>query len=618
MKRLGWGLGSIALIWTLYLLRANVWFRLYPVLIVAFVLATFTISLFRRPLVEVFAARMGATLDEPTKLYCLKVTRIWVVFLTLHLLVTIATLFAPLRIWAVYNGLLAYILMGALFLGEWIYRRYWKRHPFLLGEGGGDAQPSHPEMRIPPTPRCASPLPRDAHPQDKRSASFIQKKRIFSSKEAHLLFRTSGTSGTAKEICRTEASLMADAAALVKEFPEVWGNKAAAVVSSVRPEHMYGALWRERVPKIAAIKVDPAIVTSVEQLLALAATYKHIIFVTTPSFLEKALLHPDFPQLKGSVAEVITSGSLLREGTAAAVSAALGIAPLEVFGCTEVGTVAYRRQKESPLWRVYSKVRVTSCPNGLQVESPFAIERPFIMADAIELVDPTHFKLLGRTDRRVKVLEKYVSLPEVETIFESHPLVDRARAVVYGEDVPRLGMLIVPSTKALENLPTSFAAFATQLRNDLREKMADFAFPRRIRFLRQLPTNEQGKTTESAALAALNAWAQEPFVTKWVAYAAELTANLVFPPDLKCFQGHFPAFPILPGVAQLYYIRHFARQVFPDFPEKGVYRRLKFQKIILPNASVVLHIVKSPKGYDCSLTGANGVCASYLVEGDAE
>lgn len=123
MKRLGWMCGSIVLVWTLYLVRAGIWFRLYPVFVVALVWSMFVRSLFRTPLVEVFAGRLGATLDVPTKCYCRNVTRLWVAFLGVHFFVTLATLWAPLKVWAFYNGCLSYVLIGALLGGECLYRR---------------------------------------------------------------------------------------------------------------------------------------------------------------------------------------------------------------------------------------------------------------------------------------------------------------------------------------------------------------------------------------------------------------------------------------------------------------------------------------------------------------
>ena len=115
------------IVWALYLLKANVWFRLYPAMMVAIALAAFSVSLFRTPLVEPIARRMGEDLDERGVAYCRTVTRVWTAFLAVHLAVTIATVFASQVVWAIYNGCVAYVLMGALFAGEWIVRRRVRR-----------------------------------------------------------------------------------------------------------------------------------------------------------------------------------------------------------------------------------------------------------------------------------------------------------------------------------------------------------------------------------------------------------------------------------------------------------------------------------------------------------
>ena len=87
--------GAIALVWVLYLLRANVWFRLYPAVVVAVALVVFAVSLRGTPLVERIARARGEALDARGVAYCRAVTRAWVVFLSLHLAVTVATAFAP-------------------------------------------------------------------------------------------------------------------------------------------------------------------------------------------------------------------------------------------------------------------------------------------------------------------------------------------------------------------------------------------------------------------------------------------------------------------------------------------------------------------------------------------
>ena len=110
-------------VWALYLLKAGAWCRVYPAAVVAFVLAAFALSLRSTPLVERFARAMGEKLDDRGRDYCRRVTIAWIVFLTAHLAVTIATVFASAEIWALYNGAIAYILMGLMFAGEMLVRR---------------------------------------------------------------------------------------------------------------------------------------------------------------------------------------------------------------------------------------------------------------------------------------------------------------------------------------------------------------------------------------------------------------------------------------------------------------------------------------------------------------
>lgn len=423
-------------------------------------------------------------------------------------------------------------------------------------------------------------------------------------------FSTSGSTGEAKRIVRTEESLRLDAESLVRSLPEIWSSRPR-VVATVRPEHMYGALWRVRAPEAAGSVVESATVVSVEELAALARD-RRVLLVTTPSFLEKALGHPDFASLKGKIENVVTSGSLLRTETALAVAEALGTCPLEIYGSTEAGSVAWRRQSGGQEWTLLPSVSARGDESaGLLVDSPWAMERPLAMSDAARFVSDRRFLLFGRLDRRVKILEKYVSLTAVESALESHPFIFRARAEAFGDGVVRIGALAVLTSEGAAALAKgTCAGVASRLRGDLAEKMGG-TFPRRIRFVRALPANAQGKTTAADARAALGAWCAEPAVTEWRETRDALAAKVVFPPDLKCFQGHFPGYPILPGVAQLFFVRHFAMQVFADWPAAGTFRKLKFQKIVVPGEEVSLEVARLGGGaFSFSITGPNGPCAS--------
>lgn len=433
---------------------------------------------------------------------------------------------------------------------------------------------------------------------------------------AEVAFSTSGTSGAAKTVVRTEASLRADASALLAAFPEIWSTHSP-VVASVPADHMYGALWRVRAPALAGCAVDAETVITAEQLMAARERYGRVLFVTTPSFLEKLVEHPDCASLRGAFVAIVTSGSLLRPETSRAVTAALGTCPLEIFGSTEAGSVASRRRCESELWTLLPSVDAAAdAERRLVIRSPFAAEAVLTMSDAVEFVDERHFRLLGRTDRQVKILENFVSLPAVETAFEGHSLVGRCRAEAYGDSVPRIGALVVLSEEGVERLKRgTCGALLAQLRRDLLPVLGGAAFPRRVRFVRCLPVDARGKVTADRVRAALAAWCREPAVTDWRQTEGVLTAVLTFPPDCECFTGHFPGCPVLPGVAQLVFLRHFARQAFADFPDAATYRQLKFQKLVLPGREVVLTVKRRGEGaFAFELSGASGRCSSGLVE----
>lgn len=124
---------GIGVVWVIYLLRTSRWAyfsRFYPVIISAVMLGAFAWSLRRRatPLVERFARRLEKQpLGAQGVAYCRHVTWAWVIFLSAHLGVTVATLWASAEVWALYNGAIAYGLMGLMFVGEWFIRRRVRR-----------------------------------------------------------------------------------------------------------------------------------------------------------------------------------------------------------------------------------------------------------------------------------------------------------------------------------------------------------------------------------------------------------------------------------------------------------------------------------------------------------
>ncbi|EON20099.1 hypothetical protein C265_09551 [Cupriavidus sp. GA3-3] len=99
--------------------------KLYPALVNAVLLAVFGWSLWRPPSVVERIARLREPALPPSGVsYTRKVTVAWCLFFSVNgTLATGTALFASDRVWALYNGVIAYVLTGAMFAGEWLVRR---------------------------------------------------------------------------------------------------------------------------------------------------------------------------------------------------------------------------------------------------------------------------------------------------------------------------------------------------------------------------------------------------------------------------------------------------------------------------------------------------------------
>ncbi len=117
--------GALCLATFSFLGNAMLPLKLYPALVACVFLVVFATSLVYPPTVIERLARLAEP-DLPPEgvAYTRKVTWVWVGFLVFNTSAALATaLWATPEVWAFYNGLLVYVLMGLLFGVEWLVRR---------------------------------------------------------------------------------------------------------------------------------------------------------------------------------------------------------------------------------------------------------------------------------------------------------------------------------------------------------------------------------------------------------------------------------------------------------------------------------------------------------------
>jgi uncharacterized membrane protein len=99
--------------------------KTYPVVMSAAVAAVFGMSLAHPPsLVERYARLRHPELPPEGRVYCRAVTTVWTAWLSLNALVALVlAVFGSEAAWALWTGIIAYVIMGLLFAGEFVLRR---------------------------------------------------------------------------------------------------------------------------------------------------------------------------------------------------------------------------------------------------------------------------------------------------------------------------------------------------------------------------------------------------------------------------------------------------------------------------------------------------------------
>ncbi|MEZ8627341.1 AMP-binding protein [Vibrio splendidus] len=305
---------------------------------------------------------------------------------------------------------------------------------------------------------------------------------------------TSGSSGTPKAIDKTLEHLDIEIAQLDKN----WGDllKGNRVHSTVSHQHIYGLLFRILWPLCSGVPFARHNLEFPEQILSHAN--KQSVLISSPALL-KRLKHETKP---AQLAGVFSSGGPLPTESAHQSRSLLGHLPIEVFGSTETGGIAFRQQEgaQTP-WQLFDCIEASlNSENCIKLLSPYIDKNNWYQtADECEMVSSNQFILKGRTDRVIKIEEKRVSLVEVEKRLEQLPWISECVVIPF-EEPERLilASVLILSEEGQAKLATmSKGKFWLMLRSDLRKWLEPIAIPRKYRVVDEIPLNSQGKRLTS-------------------------------------------------------------------------------------------------------------------------
>lgn len=313
--------------------------------------------------------------------------------------------------------------------------------------------------------------------------------------QSQISFFTSGSTGEPKLISKALAQLLVEVENLQWHFSSTI-KADAVVVSTVPHHHIYGLLFRLLWPLWSGRSVYQTPIHYIEQLAELL-NHHAVLLIASPAHLSR---FDDLSLLKGKphvVDSIFSSGGPLADHLPAVYQQAIAVTPLEIFGSTETGGIAYRQRSDgSGHWQAFRGIELqTDTEQKLAIRSPYlSPEHWFQTQDRVRLSDARQFELLGRADRVVKIEEKRLSLPELEAYAMQHSAVHQAVAAVLSLAKPQL-VLLVQLTESGRSMLKSAGKLrmGQQLKAHLLKRFDAVLMPKKIRYVETLPYNEQGK-----------------------------------------------------------------------------------------------------------------------------
>jgi acyl-coenzyme A synthetase/AMP-(fatty) acid ligase/3-hydroxymyristoyl/3-hydroxydecanoyl-(acyl carrier protein) dehydratase len=425
-----------------------------------------------------------------------------------------------------------------------------------------------------------------------------------------LVVHTSGSTGVAQACPKRMSQLASEVATLESQFGAALGR--CAIVATVSHQHIYGLLFKLLWPLCAGRAIH-AQSQNFPEALAVLLGHAPCALIASPAHLKRLPVHLDWSAARQNLRAVFSSGGPLSLAAAQHSAALLGQVPLEVYGSSETGGIAWRQRdlqsnSEDAVWQALPGVnwRLEPEENLLEVRSAHLLEDAWLrLADRAQACGEQHFLLLGRSDRIVKIEEKRVSLDAIESLLLTSALVAEVRLVaqqLYATQRDGLIAFVVLTDAGKADLAQhGKLAVNRRLLASLSGAVEAVALPRRWRYLEQMPLNAQGKTTQAALLESLSSEAAAtikadprprlPYRRLLERDAKRVALEVIAPADLLYFDGHFSQIAILPGVVQLDWAIHYGREYFALPVCFEAVHALKFQQLIRADTPVTLELI---------------------------
>lgn len=316
---------------------------------------------------------------------------------------------------------------------------------------------------------------------------------------------TSGSTGEAKAIKKTFQHLFTEIAQLQACF----GDKLehSTVVSTVSHQHIYGLLFKLIWPIWFGHDVLLQPYEYPEHLCHDFEKYnlKNITLISSPAHYHRLVKDNVYTSIRDNIKTMFSSGGPLSDEASQQLNDQLGQSPIEVYGSTETGGIAWRQRTsvQSNRWQPFDDIEL-ACQEGsqcLMLKSPYFDHQSWYLTDDKISIDTDGcFQLLGRIDRIIKIEEKRVSLDHVQQCLKALTFIEDAFCLTQqskrGLQIVAAIVLTPEAHTELEN--SRNLVFNRRIKAHLMNDLDVIAIPKKFRYLSALPYNSSGKLNKVA------------------------------------------------------------------------------------------------------------------------
>ena len=312
---------------------------------------------------------------------------------------------------------------------------------------------------------------------------------------------TSGSTGTPNPNPKSWGRLLG-VTKLIQDAFAISNSRPLTIVATVPPQHMYGLETSILLPLVSGSCMHagrPFYPEDIRQALASVNGAK--ILVTTPIHLRACVnAGLTWPQ----VDFIISATAPLAVDLAQQAERTFNAPVLEIYGCTEFGSLASRRTTQSEQWRLFDHLRLSQGQSdnnsdknedGVFFVTADFLDEPVALSDVIEIQSEQSFRLLGRKTDMINIAGKRASMADLNLKLLAIAGVEDG-VIFYPEEKPggvtRLVALVVAPGLSPQHI-------ARELKQHF-----DAAFlPRPIYQVTELPREKSGKLRRENLLAVL-------------------------------------------------------------------------------------------------------------------